>query len=321
MLTIIDLLALIAHAASCILIKRARDDTMKLGENLFDTVKKYEVNIYEVDWDLVQVLVYASLDLMLAIAALLVTIVFLPRLIMYVAIRVKKTQYSRRQVAYRVRLVTLVLHILLCLACIIGLIVCMVKTQKLTSFIAIPGVVVYSLLLGWILSFDIYYCCVYKRYYEKSKKKLPLEDKVQKYSAADQSIDYLQQQKAIPGHASKHSISSTQTIEGDNGFHTQKTLNQKTKSSTNSGTLSTSKSILTISQDQHSSIKNDTYDDQWNIPPKYQQNQRDIYQQSPFKQANKPSYNQQNQVNYDFEKQAKEEQNSPVQKRRRRRKQ
>eukprot|EP00347_Sterkiella_histriomuscorum_P021292 403334516 len=326
MLTIIDLLALVSHIANCILIKRARDDTQKLGEKLFETAKELEVNIFDVDWKQVEDLIYVSLDLMTAIAALLVALVFFPRLIMYVAIRMKKTEYSRRSVAYKVRLVGTILHVLLCLACMIGLIVCMMKTSKLTSFIAIPGIIVYSLLLVWVLAFDIYYCCVYKRYFEKSKKKLAPEDKVQKYSTqGDQSIDHLYQQKGARNHTSKHSQQSNYTLENnidnENYYQSQKSLKQKNRGGSKSGQQNTQRSSQAIGQDQHYQNRNGPYGDQWNMPQKQKMKQPDVYQQSPLKQQNQPSYFQQNEVNYENTKQGQGGSTSPAKGRRRRRKQ
>lgn len=118
-------------------------------------------------------MLYSSLDLMIAIPALLITLVFFPRIVMFIIMRKWKSDYKKRLLAYRVRMTTTLLHIALNLCCIIGLIIMLVKASGLIFFVNVPGIVVYILILVWILAADIYYSCVFNRYYKKKADKTP----------------------------------------------------------------------------------------------------------------------------------------------------
>jgi len=57
------------------------------------------------------------------------------------------------------------------LAAIIGLIILLKKSYLILTFINVPGIVVYSLVLIWVLAIDIYFSCVYHKYYKKGLEK------------------------------------------------------------------------------------------------------------------------------------------------------
>jgi len=63
------------------------------------------------------------------------------------------------------------------LAAIIGLIILLKKSFLVLWFVNIPGIIVYSLVLVWVLAIDIYFTCVYHKYYKKTIEK---ENKIKK---------------------------------------------------------------------------------------------------------------------------------------------
>ncbi|CDW87347.1 UNKNOWN [Stylonychia lemnae] len=180
LILICDILALVSYIINAVLAARVRDDKQAIIENALKYIMDNKVS-FPFDLDL-EKLVYNSLDLMIGISSLMAGIVFFPRVVVYIYMRNEKDGYSRRKITSYVRVVTLVLQILMLLSAIIGLIILLKQSYLIISFINIPGIVAYSLVLVWVLAFDIYFSCVYHKYYKKgfnkTKKaqKTPIQD-------------------------------------------------------------------------------------------------------------------------------------------------
>ena len=89
--------------------------------------------------------------------------------------RKNKQEFNLRDSAYKIRLFTMILEIFWLVGMVIGLIIITIQCVIAIAF-SILGIVGYILLFVWILSFDIYYTCVLKRYYDKSFTKKPRGD-------------------------------------------------------------------------------------------------------------------------------------------------
>jgi len=70
------------------------------------------------------------------------------------------------------RLSTNLILILLCLAIIIGLGIILSKSNNILYPLNVPGIVAYVLILLFFLIFDIYYSCIFKRFWDNAKEKL-----------------------------------------------------------------------------------------------------------------------------------------------------
>ncbi|CDW90043.1 UNKNOWN [Stylonychia lemnae] len=93
------------------------------------------------------------------------------RVVGFILMRFFYDQFERRKTCYRIRIITAVSQIILVGTNLLVNGIFMYKSQGATSFISFPAICVYSSILTYSLALDIYFSCVYKSYYLKSKSK------------------------------------------------------------------------------------------------------------------------------------------------------
>ena len=129
----------------------------------------------------------STLDFLLAAPIILVVGIFLPRIVMFVLMKVGKNNKRFRNYQYIVRLTTTIAQILLELSVIVGMIIILQKSQLVLFIVNIPGAICYILIFLWTLCFDIYHSCVHKRYWDKAKSKM---DKKNGVASLSKSLDF-----------------------------------------------------------------------------------------------------------------------------------
>eukprot|EP00347_Sterkiella_histriomuscorum_P012202 403369503 len=183
---ITDIVGLICHIINCIIIAQAKSNIEQVYKDIAQYIVDNKIDLEGITLDDIDNLLKASLNFLLAVPIILVVLVYFVRCVMFIAMKVKKQNYQFRQVVSTVRMVTTLIQLLLALALIIGLIIMLIKSKLILFLINVPGVICYILIFLWTLCFDIYYSCVYRRYYRKSEhKRNGANGKVQKHNGPD----------------------------------------------------------------------------------------------------------------------------------------
>ena len=102
-------------------------------------------------------------DVLLGAAIGMAFSVYFPRIPMFCVMKCSRS-HSYRKMAYKIRMSTTVIQILLEVALIIALVVLLIQSKFYLFLVNIPAVACYGIMLLWALAFDIYYSCIYKRY-------------------------------------------------------------------------------------------------------------------------------------------------------------
>lgn len=141
---------------------------------------------------------FSSIDCMIAFGGLGFLLIFLPRFIVFIYMKVKDNDTASRKALYCVRLVSHILQVFLMLSVIIALIVLGFQSfMGFMKYINAPIMIIIGCALCCVLLCESYYVCVVRRFWEAAKNMIHFQ-KANNNSQRDSTVVIIQQAAPQP---------------------------------------------------------------------------------------------------------------------------
>eukprot|EP00347_Sterkiella_histriomuscorum_P012985 403366456 len=164
---ILDIIGLASFFFTISQANRRRNNKDEEWKLISDYIIERKPDITGLDFEELSGMLDDILNLLLAIPILILVLVYIPRVLIYIKMKCKHADVAWRLRAYKIRVFTTVMLILLEVAVIIGCGILLGKSKTLLAPQAVPAIVGYLISLIYDICFDIYFCVIYKRYHNQ----------------------------------------------------------------------------------------------------------------------------------------------------------
>ncbi|CDW87529.1 UNKNOWN [Stylonychia lemnae] len=166
----IDIIGLSVHVLNVILMSLTKNSKTQLLQKLIQSIQDTDhKDIFGISLKQQYDQLQNCISAMIVIAVVILALVYLPRVILFVAFQLRTNNQALQKKIFVIRIVTTVILIQAAIACIVALTTLYLENDKHFYFINIPGIAVYSVILFWGLTMDIYFIVVYQRNFSENK--------------------------------------------------------------------------------------------------------------------------------------------------------